>query len=77
MSTESVAASYRGLFAEPVLRSLVCIAGPVFSLHDDQGAQHASFGRKKDSAGAERARGYGARPTGRFSVELLDTEASA
>ena len=77
MSTESVAVSYRGLFAEPVLRSLACITGPVFSLHDNQGAQHASFGRKKDSAGAERARCYGARPTRRFGVELLDTAAGA
>jgi len=33
--------------------------------------------KRKDSAGAERARGCGARPTRRFGVELLDTAASA
>ena len=52
-------------------------APPSPGTHDNQGTQHASFGRKKDSAGAERARGYGARPTRRFGVELLDTAASA
>jgi len=62
MSTRSVAASPASMAA---------------GMHDNQGTQRTSFGTKRDSGGAERARGYGAKPTGRFSVELVDIEASA